>query len=102
MQKFIKVIISIAISFSVSFYAAFVAMRVYNWFIPAATGFKEIGYWLAYGICLVVEVFTLEISNTKDNDDLDDILSKSLVHSLVKVTILSLILGVAALVQLGV
>ena len=50
-------------------------MQLYNWFVVPATGWIKIGYWLAFGISLLLDAvktgcsyFTFNIPNTICNN----------------------------------
>ncbi len=98
-------LVGLLLSIGVVFFSSFVLMKVYNWFIPNITGWGEITYWMAMGIDVVLSVVNVGLGlslsrikdNTVDTDDYDDI-----AESIIKVIIYAILLGIGALVQLGI
>lgn len=98
-------LVGLLLSIGVVFFSSFVLMKVYNWFIPSITGWGAITYWMAMGIDVVLSVLHLSLSfnlsrikgDTVDTDEYDDI-----AEPIVKVMMYACLLGIGALVQLGI
>ena len=94
-------IIAILLAFAFSFYEAFVLMFCWNKVVPAVTNFPMINYWGAFGISLVIDIFRITISSADKNKESDD--TATVVAKIVaKAIIESIILGLVALVSLGI
>ena len=91
-----QLLIILAITIAISFYHAFVFMKVYNWFIPLATGWTPIGYWLAFGIIILIDL----VKSRKDSKDKS--FREYLIGVFVTIAIISTFFGFAALIHLGV
>ena len=98
---FVRLILSVG----VLFFSSFVLMKVYNWFIPSITGWRTITYWMAMGIDVVISTLDLglvwkttkietEVVEESDKDYIIDPISKFIVYAI--------ILGIGALVHLGI
>lgn len=98
-------IINLLMAIGVLFFGSFVFMKLFNWFIPSITGWNEISYWMAFGVTIVTESLLLVIEY-KINGIYDDLIEDSIYDSIVKqitvATTYGMMLGVGALVQLGV
>ena len=98
-------LVGLLLSIGVPFFGSFVLMKVYNWFIPSITGWGAITYWMAMGIDVVLSVLHVGLSfslgrikgDTVDTDEYD-----SVAEPIVKVIIYAILLGIGALVQLGI
>ena len=98
-------LVGLLLSIGVIFFSSFVLMKVYNWFIPSITGWGAITYWMAMGIDVVISTIhcglAFNVDRIKDatleDDDLDYI-----AEPIVKVMVYACLLGIGALVQLGV
>lgn len=98
-------LVGLLLSIGVPFFGAFVLMKVYNWFIPSITGWDVITYWMAMGIDIVISTIHCGLSfnvqrikgATLKSDDVDDV-----AEPIVEVIVYAVLLGIGALVQLGV
>lgn len=94
-----QLLIILMITIGIMFYETFVFMKIYNWFIPLATGWGKISYWLAFGIIVLIDLVLIKIRKKGDNNKtLGDYIA-SIIYTIV---IISCFLGVAALVHIGV
>lgn len=102
MNKTIKTLIAtIALTVAVSFFDAFALMFVWNKFVPAATGslFPVINYWVAFGLMMLVDMFGFKVSKaTGPNKTISELIA----YAVVKVAIEGILIGIAALVSLGI
>lgn len=89
--------IILLLAFGLMFYTAFIFMKIFNWFIPTFTGWPEINYWVAYGLTILISICKNRVNNIK-GEDMSDYISAILSE----VTTLSIFLGIAALLHLGV
>lgn len=92
---------TIVLSVAVSFFDAFALMFVWNKFIPAATGnlFPAINYWLTFGLMILVDMFTLKVSKAKGQDTT---IPELIVYAVVKIAFEGILIGIAALISLGI
>lgn len=98
-------LVELLLSIGVLFFSSFVLMKVYNWFIPSITGWSAITYWMAMGIDVVISTVHCGLAfnidrikvATLENDDLDCI-----AEPIVKAIVYACLLGIGALVQLGI
>lgn len=94
-----EVLVGLLITLVVGFYSAFVCMKLFNWFITPIT-LTPFTYWLTYGICLIVNLFTLKINTNEEGGA--STLSEIIALNIIKVILVSIVFGIGALVQLGV
>lgn len=85
------------LAFGLMFYTAFIFMKIFNWFIPAFTGWPEINYWVAYGLTILISICKNRVNNIKGHD-----MEDYLVAIVSEITTLSGFFGIAALLHLGV
>lgn len=92
---------TIVLTVAVSFFDAFALMFVWNKFVPAVTGdlFPVINYWLAFGLMILVDMFTLKVSKAKGQDTT---IPELIVYAVVKIAFEGILIGIAALVSLGI
>ena len=95
-----EVLLGLLITLAVGFYSAFVCMKLFNWFITPIT-LTPFTYWLTYGICLIINLFTLKVDLNK-NEEHAATLTEIIALNIIKVILVSIIFGIGALVQLGV
>ena len=98
-EMIIPLVIALILFTGNIFLAPLVFMQLYNWFVVPATGWIKIGYWLAFGISLLLDAVKTRVSvNDDEADNAVGLFRKALIQTL---TILA-VWGVAALIQLGV
>lgn len=92
---------TIALTVAVSFFDAFALMFVWNKFVPAATGnlFPVVNYWVAFGLMMLVDMFSLKVSKATGPNKT---ISELFVYAVVKIAIEGILIGIAALVSLGI
>lgn len=102
MNKTIKTLVAtIVLSVAVSFFDAFALMFVWNKFVPAATGnlFPVINYWVAFGLMMLVDMFGFKASKaTGPNKTISELIG----YTVAKIAIEGILIGIAALVSLGI
>lgn len=91
-----QLLIILLITIGIMFYETFVFMTIYNWFIPLATGWNKISYWLAMGIIILLDL----IKPRRKSED--KTLREHIISICVTISLVSFFLGIAALVHLGV
>ena len=91
-------VVCLIILIGLSFYHAYVFKTIYNWFIPLATGWTPISYWLAFGIMTFISFIRYHSSKDDDDETVADYVKKVLAS----VIIPSLFLGVSALINIGI
>lgn len=94
-------IINLLIGIGVLFFGGFVFMKLFNWFIPSITGWNEISYWVALGVTIVIETLLLEIEY-KVNGVYDSLIKENISDGILRLELYGMMLGIGALVQLGV
>jgi hypothetical protein len=92
-------IVALLISFGVMFFKAFVGKQLFNWFLTPIFNFT-FTYWHAFGICLVIDFATLGLQMSHSNENVGDI--TNIARPIVEFIVLAMILGVAALVSMGI
>ncbi len=100
-SDYVLLIIGILGLLGLAFFEAFTGMLLWNWFIPVATGWSKISYWLSFGIILTIEIFAQILSRSKGESVegtpytfVGAVISRYLAYGLV--------IGIGALVQLGI
>lgn len=98
---YIFLVIGILGTIGLAFFEAFTGMLLWNWFIPAVTGWSKISYWLSFGIILTIGIFAQVLDRSKGEEKdgtpytyIGVVISRYLVYGL--------IIGIGALVQLAV
>lgn len=98
---YVLLIIGILGLLGLAFFEAFTGMLLWNWFIPPATGWGKISYWLSFGIILTIEIFAQILSRSKGEEK--DGTPYSLIGAVVgRYLAYGLVIGIGALVQLGI
>lgn len=97
--------IQLILTIGLVFFSSFVFMKVYNWFIPSITGWHVITYWMAFGIDCVLSV--LFASTTYEIDTIRTSVCKQTKEETIqgiiaKYVLYACLLGIGALVQLGI
>lgn len=93
----LQFVIVLLLVLSLTFYTAFIFMKIFNLFIPAFTGWPEINYWVAYGLTLLIGLFKSRVNNNTAQD-----MEDYLVAIVSEIVTLSISLGIAELIHLGV
>ena len=98
-------LIQLILTIGLDFFGSFVFMKIYNWFIPSITNWNPITYWMAFGIdCVlsalfvstVYEIEAIKASVCKQT-------KKEIIQGVVaKYIVYAFLLGIGALVQLGI
>ena len=102
MKKSLQTLVAtIVLSVAVSFFDAFALMFVWNKFVPAATGglFPAINYWVTFGLMMLVDMFTFKASKAKDQNTT---IPERIAYTAAKIAIEGILIGIAALVSLGI
>ena len=100
-----KLIVILPLLIGKVFLGALVFMNLYNWFATKALGSENIGYWLSFGIMLIISFInakTMKFETNEDEDDEENKFYMSIAENITKIFIYLIIWGFAALVQLGV
>lgn len=97
--------IQLVLLIGLDFFASFVFMKIYNWFIPSITGWHTITYWMAFGIDCVLSV--LSVSIVFEIDAIKTAICKQTKEEITgrivaKYILYACLLGIGALVQLGI
>ena len=95
--KLWHLILFLVISIGLTFYQAFVFETIYNWFIPLATGWTPISYWLAFGISLFISF--VRYRHVKDTRET---ISEYVESIALNVFVPAFFLGASALINIGI
>ena len=98
-------LIQLILTIGLDFFASFVFMKMYNWFIPSITNWNPITYWMAFGVdcvlsvlfgSIVYEIDVIKTATCKQTKEeiIGGIVAKYIVYAF--------LLGIGALVQLGI
>lgn len=104
MSRIVKLLtVAILVIVAVAFFDAFVVMFIWNRFIPVLTGgtFPVASYWAVWGIVLLVDLFSTKVNTAEDGEGEGSTILKVLAAGGIRVVIGGLLLGVAALISLG-
>lgn len=94
-----EVLLGLLITIVVGFYSAFVCMKLFNWFISPIVNYS-FSYWITYGICLIANIFSIKVNTNEEGGA--STLSEIIALNIIKIVLVSILLGIGALVQLGV
>ncbi len=98
----LTVLASILLGIGITFFEAFVGMQLFNWFLAPIFNYR-IGYWVAYGICIIIAFIHLGLNNSlqrlKDNPQG---VTVDFGYQLTEIVALLILWGIGALVSLGV
>ena len=94
---------SFLLTIAISFFNAFALMFVWNKFIPVITGnvFPTIGYWAAFGFTVLIDLFTTKVDLKEEKGGITSYIELFTLYAS-KVLIIGAIIGLAALIGLGV
>ena len=98
----LTVLAGILLGIGITFFEAFVCMQLFNWFIAPIFNYR-IGYWVAYGICIIIAFIHLGLNNSlqKIKDNTPGV-TVDFGYQLTEIISLLILWGIGALVSLGV
>lgn len=101
LKDVVFIILTIALVVAVVFFGPFVVMKFWNWFVVPATGFNEIGYWLAFGLNMLVSFVTAGSAANKNTTKVNN--AEQLFGFVFAIAILyAIFLGIGAWVHCGI